>query len=193
MKNKSGSVAINEFVKRQITGSGKTYVEGLTFKEIASHAQEQLSNGHYTEGYRDGVILVQVDKKLIHHFTCPFVKISESTNLKATVLRRRPKEEPYIQMRALNGIPLKAGSVDLILYRHDVLIETNEQSTNSDWELISFHALPEGTNDMPMGPVTMMRNQLQLSGGTKAYYESEKWAESVKFWQEYVVLDENAS
>ena len=108
------------------------------------------------------------------------------------MVRRRPEEQPYIQLRALNGTPLKTGSVDLILYRHDVLAETNEQSTNSDWELISFHALPEGTNDMPMGPVTMMRNQLQLPGGTKAYYESEKWAESVQFWQEYVVLDENA-
>ena len=43
-----------------------------------------------------------------------------------------------------------------------------------------------------MGPVTMMRNQLQLTGGTKAFYESEKWAESVKFWQEYTVLDQNA-
>ena len=191
MKKKSGSVSVNDFVKRQIKGSGKTYADGLTFEEIVSHAQEQLANGHYTEGYRDGVILVQVDKKLVHHFICPFTNITEKTTLEAKVVRRRPEEEPYIQMRALNGIPLKTGSVDLILYRHDVLAETNEESTDADWELISFHALPEGIDDMPMGPVTMMRNQLQLPGGTKATYESEKWAEAVKFWQEYAVLDEN--
>jgi len=41
---------------------------------------------------------------------------------------------------------------------------------------------------MPMGPVTMMRNQLELSGGTKAQYSSEQWAESVNFWQKYAVL-----
>ena len=193
MKNISGNVAINEFVERQIKGSGKTYVDGLTFEEIVSHTQEQLANGHYTEGYRDGVILVQVDKKLAHHFICPFTKITEKTTLEAKMVKRRPEEEPYIQMRALNGTPLKTGSVDLILYRHDVLIETNEESTDADWELISFHALPEGIDDMPMGPVTMMRNQLQLSGGTKGYYESEKWAESVKFWQGYAVLDVNGS
>ena len=193
MKNKSEIVSINKFVKRQVKDSGKSYADGLTFEEIVSHAQEQLANGYYTEGYRDGVILVQVDNILVHHFICPFVKITEETKLKAEIIRRRPEEEPYLQIRALNGTPLKTSSVDLILYRHDVLVETNEQTTDADWELISFHAIPEGIEDMPMGPVTMMRNQLQLPGGTKASYESEKWAESVKFWQEYAVLDENGS
>ena len=188
---KIDSISINEFVRRQSKNSGKTYVENLTFDNITSHAQEQLANGYYTEGYRDGVILVQVSKKLIHHFICPFVQITEETKLKATVVRRRPEEKPYIQIRALNGTLLQTGAVDLILYHHDILKETNEQTTDADWELISFHAIPEEIDNMPMGPVTMMRNQLQLSGGTKAFYESEKWSESIKFWQEYAVLDEN--
>ena len=191
MKNISGSVSVNVFVKRQIKGSGKTYAEGLSFEKIAQHAEEQLKNHHYTKGYRDGVILVHVAKKLISHFTCPLVKIAEATKLKATVVKRRPKEETYIQVRALSGTPLKTGSVDLILYRHDVLAESNEESTDADFELISFHAIPKEIDNMPMGPVTMMRNQLQLIGGTKAFYESEKWAQSIKFWQEYTVLDQN--
>ena len=191
MKNISGSVSVNKFVKRQIKGSGKTYAEGLSFEKIAQHAQEQLTNGNYKPGYREGVILVQVNKNLISDFSCPFVKITEETKLKATVVRRRPQEEPYIQMRALNGTPMKTGSVNLILYHHDVLSESNEQTSDADWELISFHAIPEEIHNMPMGPVTMMRNQLQLPGGTKAFYESEKWAQSVKFWQEYTVLDQN--
>ena len=193
MKIISGSVAVNDFVRRQTKGSGKSYANNLSFEEIAKHAQDQLTNGNYKMGYRDGVVLVQVAKELIHHFICPFVRVTKKTNLKATVVRRRPEEEPYIQLRALNGTALKTGSVDLILYRHDVLAETKEQTTYADWELISFHAIPEGIEDMPMGPVTMMRNQLQLNGGTKAYYKSELWAESVKFWQEYAVLDENGS
>ena len=40
-----------------------------------------------------------------------------------------------------------------------------------------------------MGFVTMMRNQLELPGGTKARYSSEEWAESVKFWQEFAALE----
>ena len=191
MKNSLGSVSVNEFARRQVKDNGKTYADGLTFKEIASHGEEQLKQGHHKQGYREGVTIVQVEDKLLHHFICPFVQITDKTKLRAVVTRRRPNEAPYIQIRALNGTPLKTGSVDLILYRHDVLVETDEQTSDTDWELISFHAIPEEIDNMPMGPVTMMRNQLQLSGGTKAFYESEKWAESVKFWQEYAVLDQN--
>ena len=68
-------------------------------------------------------------------------------------------------------------------------MENNEQTTDSNWELISFHAIPIGVKKMPMGPVTMMRNQLQLSGGTKGVYKSEEWADSVKFWQNYAIKD----
>ena len=193
MKKCSGNVSVNHFIIRQVKDSGKTYSKDLSFEEIASHAQEQLNKGYYIEGYRDGVILVQVADELIHHFICPIVKIAEKTELKAQMVRRRPEEEPYIQIRSLNGTPIKTGSVDLILYRHDVLLETNEHTSDADWELISIHAVPKEINNMPMGPITMMRNQLKLPGGTKANYKSEQWAESVKFWQEYAVLDKNDS
>ena len=193
MKNISGSVAVNDFVRRQTKGSRKSYANNLSFEKIALHAQDQLAKGNYQLGYRDGVVLVQVINTIIHHFICPFVRVTEKTKLNATVVRRRPEEEPYLQIWALNGSPLKTNSVDLILYHHDVLAETNEQNSNADWELISFHTIPEGIEDMPMGPVTMMRNQLQLTGGTKANYKSGQWAESVKFWQGYAVLDENGS
>ena len=188
MKKIINTVSVNNFVKRQVKNSGKTYSESLTFENLATHAQEQLQKGLYTLGYRNGVILVDVSKKLIKNFICPFVKITKETNLIAKLVKRRPEENYYIQIRALNGKPLKIGSVQLILYHHSVLIETNEHSSNSDWELISFHAIPKEIKTMPMGPITMMRNQLQLPGGTKAFYKSEEWAESVNFWQNYAVL-----
>jgi len=34
----------------------------------------------------------------------------------------------------------------------------------------------------------MMRNQLDIKGGTKAEYSSAEWAESVQFWQQYAPL-----
>ena len=40
-----------------------------------------------------------------------------------------------------------------------------------------------------MGPVTMMRNQLQLKGGTKGFYKSEEWANAVYFWQNYAIKE----
>ena len=42
-----------------------------------------------------------------------------------------------------------------------------------------------------MGPITMMRNQLELIGGTKAKYSSDEWAESVQFWQKFAPIDPN--
>tara|TARA_B100000029_G_scaffold95182_2_gene85375 strand:- start:1336 stop:1917 length:582 start_codon:yes stop_codon:yes gene_type:complete len=185
---KNQKVAVNNFVKRQTEGSGKSYSSYLTFEQIAKHAEEQLHKGQFSKGYREGVLIVDSNPSYVKYFKCPFVKIDKNTILKAEWICRRSDEEPYIQIRALNGSPLKAGKVVFILYHHDVLDETSEQTTNADWELISIHALPEGIEKLPMGPVTMMRNQLELKGGTAAHYPSDKWAESVQFWQKYAPL-----
>ena len=182
------SVAVNNFVRRQIKGSGKTYSLTLSFEEIARHADEQMERGEFSTGYRDGVRIVQADQEIISQFICPFVQISEETELEAQVVKRQENEESYIQVRAINGDPLPAGSVEFICYRHDVLNENNENSTDAEWEMISIHAIPIGVKELPMGPVTMMRNQLQLNGGTKAHYNSETCSKSVQFWQKIAPL-----
>jgi len=182
-------VAVNEFVQRQVQGSGKTYSSDLSFEEMAKHAAEQMASGNYREGYRNGVRIVECSQELNHHFICPFTKVNEDTEFVSKVVRRRSDEEPYIQTRAANATPIPTGKVEFILYHHDVLAENDEQSTDSDWELISIHALPEGVAELPMGPVTMMRNQLELPGGTKASYTSEEWARSVRFWQQYAAVE----
>ena len=186
---KHQTVGINDFVRRQLKGTGKTY-SSLSFQEITEYAEKQLNSNHFEEGYRDGVIVVKVDKSLVSKFHCPFTKIVSNTKLKAIITKRQPVEENYIQIRALNGDPLDVGSAQIILYRKDVLSETEDNCTDKDWELIAFHAIPKFINKMPMGPVTMMRNQLELSGGTKAHYSSGEWAQSVNFWQKYAVLEE---
>lgn len=181
-------VAVNDFVRRQVKGSGKTYSPDLSFEDIAKHAEEQMALGNFREGYRKGVRIVQGLKEMANHFYCPFATINESSKLKAELVRRKPDEEPYIQIRVINGDPLPSGKVEFILYRHDVLAENNEQSTEAEWELISIHAIPEEVDTLPMGPVTMMRNQMKLPGGTKAHYSSKEWAASVRFWQRYAAI-----
>ena len=54
-----------------------------------------------------------------------------------------------------------------------------------------INAIPKGLDSIPMGPITMMRNQLNLEGGTKALYRTEEWAESVHFWQKYAAIEPN--
>ena len=180
------TVKASSFVQRQIKGSGKTFSDTISFDKIASIAEEHLNNNDFKDGYRDGVILITLKKNVSLKFSCPLVKINQDTKLEAKIVKRRNEEENYIQIRALNGNTLKASSVDLVLYRKDVLKETNENSTSADWELIAFMGKPENLK-MPMGPVTMMRNQLQKKGGTKGEYSSEEWAKSVDFWQNYAI------
>ena len=184
------TIAVNEFVLRQVKGSGKTFCKDLTFQQIAEYAENQLNfnPNSIQPGYRDGVLLIQCESKMNVHFFSPMVKVNDNTKLEAIVIKRREEEESYIQIRALNGKLLPTSRVDLILYRQDVLAENNEQTTEADWELIAFQAVPEGMEELPMGPITMMRNQLELPGGTAANYASEKWAESVNFWQKYAFL-----
>ena len=184
------TISVNDFVRRQVKGSGRTYSSTMSFEEIARHADAQMAKGQYREGYRDGVRVVQADRAKTDHFVCPFVRITEETELEAGVVKRRDNEEAYVQIRAVTGDPVPAGTVDLICYRHDVLRENNEHSTEAEWELISIHSIPEEVDKLPMGPVTMMRNQLELPGGTKAHYSSEEWAKAVRFWQQYASLDE---
>ena len=177
-------VKASKFVERQKKGTGKTYSDSLSFSEIATIAEEKLNSGDYIDGYRDGVVLIELKDDTAKQFICPLIKIDKNTILSAKNIQRRKDEEYYIQIRALNGKSLATHQVDLVLYRNDVLKETNEVSTNADWELIAFMANPEKIN-IPMGPVTMMRNQLQLKGGTKGIYSSENWAQSIQFWQKY--------
>ena len=181
-------VKASKFVERQKKGTGKTYSDSLSFSEIAAIAEEKLNSGDYIRGYRDGVVLIELKDDTARQFICPLIKIDKDTTLSAKNVQRRRDEEYYIQIRALNGKILTTHQVDLVLYRNDVLKETNEVSTNADWELIAFMAKPKGIK-MPMGPVTMMRNQLEKPGGTKGIYPSDKWAESVDFWQQYAILE----
>ena len=60
MKN---TIKPSDFVKRQIPGSGKTYSKTLNFEEIAEIAQDKLNSGDFVEGYRDGVVLIEISGK----------------------------------------------------------------------------------------------------------------------------------
>ena len=83
------TVGVNSFVTRQTKESGKTYSKTLSFDDIARHASNQLKEGKFKKGYRDGVILVKVDEKLIDNFVCPIIKIDQNTQLKAEYVQRR--------------------------------------------------------------------------------------------------------
>ena len=181
-------VSVNKFVRRQVKGSGKTYSYSLSFQEIANHTEKQVSKGYFKKGYRDGVLVVSADDSIIKDFHCPLVQINENSKLISNVVKRRANEQPYIQTRIIKGVTSVPSKVEFIIYSNEVLSENNENSTDSEWELISINSYPKGVDYLPMKPITMMRNQLQLKGGTKAFYSSIEWAKSISFWQKYASI-----
>jgi len=167
-------IGINKFVHRQTPESRFSHFEG-TFDELAALVDENFDNQE--PGYRDGVILVSVPAAL---FRSGVVEITEDTPLSARLTRRRKDEAPYIEVTAA-GPKLPATSVQIVLYRADVLQENNDNSTDAEWEVISINAkATEGPE--PMNPVAMARNFLQLEGGTKAEYTAEEFAQAIIYW-----------
>ena len=53
---KKQKVGVNDFVRRQIEGSGKTYSNSMTFEDIAKHAEKQMIRNAFSEGYRLSLI-----------------------------------------------------------------------------------------------------------------------------------------
>ncbi|MAV64523.1 MAG: hypothetical protein CMG00_04950 [Candidatus Marinimicrobia bacterium] len=185
------TIGISKFLKDQIKKKGNNWASDSTLKKLLKTAQHKLNNKEYINGYRDGVIIIEIhDVDICKKINCPIVKISDKTMLKCIVSRRRAWEDSYLQIKAINEKNLSTGKIELILYRKDVLKESNEQATDMDWDLIAVHSIPKGIKKLPMKPETMMRNQLQLKGGTKGYYSSEEWAESVHFWQKHSTSDD---
>ena len=119
-------VAVNQFVRRQVKGSGKTYSESISFETIAADAEKQRTDGNFVRGYRNGVRIVVGSDHLINEFICPFVKIDKSSELISKVVCRQDGEEPYIQIRAKSGTPVKPGRIEYILYHHDCLLYTSD-------------------------------------------------------------------
>jgi len=140
--------------------------------------QRYLANGNSTI---DKVCAVSVNP---NQFVCPVVRIEDDMICHAKVIRRRPEEAPYIQT-TVEGSPLKALTAEIILYSAAELEQTNERSTDSDWEIISINASP--VIKEPMTPLAMARNQLEMPGGSPRHYSSDEWALAVWYWSQHAL------
>lgn len=154
-------------------------------------------------GYRDGVILVNVPTD---GFVTGIVKLVETvrfnesphshrpgTKLVGCLMARRPGEAPRKMVKAIpTGRALLAKSVQIVLYRNDVLAEDGDNSTHLEdgvaWEVISVNASPY-EEPTPIAPDALIANHLHLDGGTDSKMTDEQFVvalrESVKFWNEH--------
>jgi len=138
------TIGINDFVRRQTPASEFTHFKGA-LERVAELALEHFDQAK--PGYRDGVCLVPVPAE---GFFCGIVTLEEGDTLVGRYEARRGGEEPRKELRAVKEgagkMPAKA--VDVILYRKDVLEESNEPCTGEEWDVISINGRPteaEGT------------------------------------------------
>jgi len=173
-------VACGDFVKRQTPESGYSHFEG-SWHELEKMVENVMRYPHCVrQGYKDGVILVDLDP---FKFRSAIVKLDETSKLTSSYAPRRIGEDPFIRTSAkAKKQPAKYASV--VLYRHDVLDENNERETEAEWEIVAIKARVTEEEE-PMDPYTMARNFLHLKGGTKGDFTAEQFARSIVYWNNH--------
>lgn len=181
------SIALSDFFLANASKGVNNYAHpprsGFAMQTLENFIS-QCDDTDILAGYRDGVILVhRPNPGWVLHDT---VELVEGEELKASFTARVPGEEPRKAYEAIrNELPL-AKSVFFVLYRSDVLNETEERSRDTEWEVVaaitSALDIPE-----PMAVETLLANHFKLSGGTQTNMSDTTFVqaleESVRFWK----------
>lgn len=90
----------------------------------------------------------------------------------------------------------KAKYLDIILYSKGQIQKENQAMNNIDpneqidYEYGIISVKPQNVDyELPMDPITMMRNALGKEyGGSGVELDKNKYTESVKFWSEHIII-----
>ncbi len=160
-------VGISEFAKRQTKDSVFTHYVN-SWEKLINITIGQMGEGNYDYGYRDGVILVHVNKLEAAWFlTYDAYPMFEGMKLDAQWAKTpgREHEPPKLQVRILEP-KVQCNYVDIVLYRKDVLEEDKDNVTGADWDIVSINGRL-AKDPPPIDPMTLVRNWLHLKGGTE--------------------------
>ena len=187
---------LTKFAKdRHTPESGLSHFEG-TDDELEEMVENIILDDMYFDqpiegsncrwGYRNGVLVVSVPHE---RFFTSTVTLQEGDKLVGEFVSRREGEAPRKQFYAVRGERSKepAKRVNIILYRHDVLIEGNENETDAEWEIVSINARTTEEEE-PINPGVLMHNHFGSDGGTATkmtdYEFVAQLKESVEYWRD---------
>jgi len=174
-------IELNKFCQRQTADSRFSHFSG-SWEELVG-----LVEAHFAEakpGYKDGVVLVPVPAA---GFFSGVVHLTPETELVARFQARREGEDPFVVLTA-KGFKAPAAFVEVVVYRHDVLAENGENSTEAGWEIVSINAR-DSQEPEPQHPVSMARNMLGLMGGSSAQYKAEDFARAIIYWSTRAMVE----
>ena len=209
-------ITVSDFVKRQTAESKFSYFSG-TDEGLLAQVYENFDMA--VEGYRPGVVLVQIaDTRGFFSATC---QLHEGSVLCGFYEPRKEGELPRKSMGVVGGQKIPASRVDIVLYHHDVLAENNEQSVRlvrcndcngtgcqtcaqtgslseyADWEIISINCSTTSEAE-PMTASTLLANHFHVEGsndgGTSTGLTDtqlvEKLRESFNYWRDKAMISD---
>lgn len=174
------TIKASSFVKRQTADSPFAHFSG-SWEQLEKMVEANREKA--VQGYKPGVFLTPVHAE---GFFTSIVQLTPETKLHAEFKPRREGEDSFVNVTA-EGRKMPAKSVVIVTYSKEVLAEGNERSTDADYEIVSINASPT-EQEVPMDPVTMMRNFLQRPGGTKGEFSAQQFAESIFFWEQHKLV-----
>ncbi|MCP4571503.1 MAG: DUF3228 family protein [bacterium] len=164
--------------RRYVRGSGHTWYDG-TEAELLDLVRAGWAGRRPGQGRTDldTVVIVPVDPA---RFTGSTVLVDEDTTLSASLVRREPEEEPYVEVCAAGSCE-EVRHASVVLYSAAALdLNGGARSRDFDWEVVAL--LASAVAEEPMDPLTMARNMLARPGGTPCDYTAREFAESVWYW-----------
>ena len=115
--------------------------------------------------------------------------LHEDMLLSSEVTRRQEGEDLHIKTHADTeigtAVPEACNFVKIVCYSAAALLENGgKRTTDAAWEIVCILASP--VEEVPMHPLTMARNMLELPGGTKSEYTAEEFAKAIYYWSQRV-------
>ena len=183
-------IIANSFVTRQAPESSFSHYDG-DFESLARLVEENIFENRQ-QGYRDGVVLVDVPP---NGFYSGIVQLQSGDNLKGEFSSRRDGEDPRKHI-VTEGEKLPAKSVQIVLYASAVLAEDGDNELSVDeghWEIISINASPS-EDEVPINPMTLMHNHFGSDGGTDTNLSDKEFvkilSEGFEFWKDKAMIAE---
>lgn len=179
-------IGVTDFAKRQTKDSTYNHFEGDWDELVA--LTEDCWGKRVVSLHNPQVHLVPMPDEHCSRFMTSVVAVDETMNLSAHFAPRVEGEDPFIQITASGQQKSHAQKVDIIVYSHEVLAQDNDAPVpqTADHYIVNINAYPSKVNE-PMRPITMARNLLNLTGGTKPEvpYTAEEFAEAVIYWSKH--------
>lgn len=193
------ALVVDPFCHRQFDDPGYAGTRiSVSKEEFAARANAHLEANPacLVDGYAPFCKHIFIEN-FLEGATLPYAALTDELQplVRSAYEARTEKELPVLTrwIPASAVEPKRATYLDLILYsREQIRKENAAMGVSSDedapWGIISVKA-QDVPYEVPMNPITMMRNALGVEhGGSGVPIEREKYSASVEFWQKHVVL-----